>query len=162
MKKIKLVTDPTGSRKYFEFEKYYIYEHLAAPPSRILPGNPDYTNAVEDTIYLICGLDRENVSPEVSEIIQKEAHTFAKKASDNWKSKQGGYSEKKFLKNFNKTGRFLKNLIKIPGPLKKERIVPAAAKKKKSKFRKVKAFGNKTDRAQRYAAKKVSRYVQNQ
>ena len=159
---MKLVTDPTGSRKYFEFEKFYVFEHLAV--SRILPGNSDYSNLCEDTIYLICGLDRENVSPEVSEIIQKEAHNFAKNASDKWKLKSVRYTESKFLKKFNQPGSFLKNLIKIPGPLKKERIVPAAAKKKKSKskFRKVKAFGNKTDRAQRYAAKKVSRYVQNQ
>ena len=155
MKKV-LVNDPTGSRKYFQFEKLFIYEHLAEPSLRILPGHPDYTQSCEDTIYLICGLERENVSDEVAEIIQNEANSFAKHAADKWKSVKR--TEAVFLKKFNQPGKFLKNSIKIPGPLKKERIRPSAPKKKnknKLKFRKTKPFGTKKPRGQRYATTKV-------
>ena len=46
-----LVNDPSGSRKYFQFEKFYVYEHLNL--CDITPGGPDYAYSCEDTIYLI-------------------------------------------------------------------------------------------------------------
>ena len=138
--------------QYGDIRKADLFSHLCE--KRVFPSSSGYYDIAKHGIFELLGLDENNVPNHVKDRVSLEALHFSKKACQNWPKAN---SAKKFLDRFSKSGGFLTNYIRVPGPYKVKRdvVVPPKKQKIKKKTRKRKSFHEKCDRSHRNDSKKV-------
>ena len=135
---------------YGNIRKADLFSHLCS--KKIFPTISNYYKEARIGIFEFLELDETNVPTHVSDRVNLEAKSFSKKASQNWPKSRG---EKRFLGTFTKSGGFLNNYIRVPGPYKRNVVVPPKKNKIKKKPRKIKPFSEKCDRSHRNDSKRV-------
>ena len=136
---------------YGNIRKEDLFSHLCQ--KKVFPG-PEYYNEVKVGILEFLGpefVDEKHVPKHILDRVSLEAFSFSKLACKNWPKARG---QKNFLLKFTKPGCFLNNYIRVPGPYKRNVVVPSK-KKSPKKPRKRKPFPQKGDRAQRNDSKLV-------
>ena len=126
---------------------------------KVFPGPGYYNEVVVGILEFIGGpeyLDPSNVPKHIMDRVSLEALSFTKTACKNWPTAR---SQTYFVDKYTKPGGFLNNYIRVPGPYKREVVIPPKKKTTKNnrgkKPRKRKPFNKKGPRARRYDSKRV-------
>ena len=134
---------------------------------KITPTHSDYYKEVQIAIFeFLNGYPYDPNEPSPKHLVDRvalEALKFTKTVKKNWKLSCHNKTEDQFVHKFNKPGGFLRNYVSVPGPYKREAVVPPKKKttknnrhkKRKSKRRPQKPFSERPRRTRNRHSKKV-------
>ena len=124
---------------------------------KISPTSSDYYKETQIAIYEFLKIDPEvdTISENVKARVALEAMTFTKKVKKNWPTTNR--TENQFVQKYNRPGGFLRNYVTVPGPYKREAVVPPKKKsiKRKSRRRPSKPWAERPKRTRTRQSAKV-------
>ena len=139
-------------KKKYEISKEDIFNFLA--DSKIFPGSDRYDRHVKDFIFDCIGISEVEAPDDLVDSVVTQSVRFATKAIQHWRSFKRNVDQ--FRLQLMKPGRFLTNIITIPGPYVKEKPVPKTAISSRQGRMTKRGRPNKQFLAKKVAARKVA------